>query len=163
MKKAIISACALVCLFSTSAMAEEKDPIKIEMTGHLVTISKKGKEVLTPLPKESIPGQIVLYTLNGKNQTKKTLTNVAFNGKIPIGTNYVADSAKCKKGKARYLFAFDGGVDFKKEPIKEIIKNKKGEEEEKIISPKRYSQVNFVFEKLKGKKKISCSYKIKIK
>jgi uncharacterized repeat protein (TIGR01451 family) len=61
------------------------------------------------------PGDIIMYTVIAKNNSRCSLKNLVLKQPIPKGTQYVKDSAKVIDG-AELLFSIDGGKTFSLQP-----------------------------------------------
>jgi uncharacterized repeat protein (TIGR01451 family) len=61
------------------------------------------------------PGDIILYTVTAKNNSRCSLRNLVLKQPIPKGTKYVKDSAMAIDG-AELLFSIDGGKTFSAKP-----------------------------------------------
>jgi uncharacterized repeat protein (TIGR01451 family) len=61
------------------------------------------------------PGDIIMYTVIAKNNSRCSLKNLVLKQPIPKGTQYVKDSARAIDG-AELLFSIDGGKTFSPQP-----------------------------------------------
>jgi uncharacterized repeat protein (TIGR01451 family) len=62
------------------------------------------------------PGDVIMYTVVAKNNSRCFLKNLVLKQPIPKGTQYVKDSAQAIKG-AELLFSIDGGKTFSAKPM----------------------------------------------
>jgi uncharacterized repeat protein (TIGR01451 family) len=62
------------------------------------------------------PGDVIMYTVVAKNNSRCPLKNLILKQPIPKGTQYVKDSAQAIEG-AELLFSIDGGKTFSAKPM----------------------------------------------
>jgi uncharacterized repeat protein (TIGR01451 family) len=62
------------------------------------------------------PGDIIMYTVIAKNNSRCSLKNLVLKQPIPKGTKYLKDSAMAIDG-AQLLFSIDGGKTFSTKPM----------------------------------------------
>ena len=81
-------------------------------------IIKDNKTIFEPIAgKASVkPGDIIMYTVVAKNNSRCPLKNLILKQPIPKGTNYLKDSAMAIDG-AELLFSIDGGKTFAAKPM----------------------------------------------
>lgn len=87
---------------------------------------KDSKEIFEPIAgKASVkPGDIIMYTIVAKNNSRCPLKNLILKQPIPKGTNYLKDSAMAilpgrgsANDGAELLFSIDGGKTFTAKPM----------------------------------------------
>jgi uncharacterized repeat protein (TIGR01451 family) len=81
-------------------------------------VIKDNKTIFEPIAgKASVkPGDIIMYTVVAKNNSRCPLKNLILKQPIPKGTNYLKDSAMVVDG-AELLFSIDGGKTFVAKPM----------------------------------------------
>lgn len=91
---AILLFAAALFLSATGRLsAAQKSDLEISLVTQRVEFSA-GKTVLTPDPAVSAsPGEVIQYTASYRNLSSKSLSQLAPTLPIPVGTEYVADSA----------------------------------------------------------------------
>ncbi|MBI5695389.1 MAG: DUF11 domain-containing protein [Nitrospirae bacterium] len=165
MLKRIAVALLVVLASSFPAYAEKSDPLTLRTDGYLVqNVMKDGKPVekLVELPKEVAPGEVISYTITGKNSAKKQLKDIDVVGAIPRGTAYIDKSVK-GPADGSVQFSFDGGKNYGKQPLKEKVKGPDGKVEEKVVPVSRYTNIKVVAGRLEAGKEFSFSYRVQVK
>ena len=98
------------------------------------------------------PGDVIMYTVVAKNNSRCPLNNLVLKQPIPKGTQYVKDSAMAIKG-AELLFSIDGGKTFSAKPT--IGKQ--------IVPATNYNYLRWRFlSKLPANTQIKTTYKLQI-
>lgn len=98
---------AMGMLLLTGLPAHARPDLKMTMvTEKELTVVKAGKTVVTRVPaRQSMPGEVLVYTLNYRNVGNEKTTLVNVDNPLPVGTRYMADSATG----ATVNFSVDGG------------------------------------------------------
>ena len=98
------------------------------------------------------PGDVIMYTVVAKNNSRCPLNNLVLKQPIPKGTQYVKDSAMAIKG-AELLFSIDGGKTFSAKPT--IGKQ--------IVPATNYNYLRWRFlSKLPANTQVKTTYKLQI-
>ncbi len=113
---------AVVFIIGTSAFAQSKDPVSVELKARKV-IKAGEKEAFEPASK-AVPGDAIQYDAIYKNTTAAAIRGLQPMLPIPAGTEYIADSAKPAPTEASL-----NGKDFESFPIKRKVKTADGKEE----------------------------------
>ena len=147
-----------------TASADEK-PLKLDLKGELVVVEEhegKKAEKLAPLPEKVRNGDVIHYTIHGKNNSSGILKKVEVVGRIPEGTEFLPDSVHSVK-KAEVLFSIDNGSRYAKPPIRIKVRMANGAVEEQEAPASRYTNIKFVIDQLGIKEDFSGSYRVKVK
>jgi uncharacterized repeat protein (TIGR01451 family) len=99
------------------------------------------------------PGDIILYTVTAKNNSRCPLRNLVLKQPIPKGTKYVKDSATAING-AELLFSIDGGKTFSAKPT--IGKQ--------VVPATDYNYLRWKFSgKMAADAQVKTAYKLQVK
>ncbi len=99
------------------------------------------------------PGDIILYTVTAKNNSRCSLRNLVLKQPIPKGTKYIKDSAMAIDG-AELLFSIDGGKTFSAKPT--IGKQ--------IVPATDYNYLRWKFSgKMAANAQVKTTYKLQVK
>lgn len=108
------------------------------------------------------PGEILHWTITSENKGDGAAKEYKAIGKIPAGTEFVADSAKAE-GLANVTYSIDGGKKFTKQPM---IEEKQTDGSVKLVPApvSMYTQVRFEWESsLNPNEKLNASYDVRVK
>ena len=106
--------------WAPEVFAQEKPAVSIALEARMVKVGEDGKETLVATDKAA-PGQIMEYSALCKNESANTVTNLQPIIPIPVGTEYVLESAKPVALSA----STDGSV-FKPLPLQRDVKQADG-------------------------------------
>ncbi len=163
-KAGIAIGMVLFLLIAVSAFPQGK-PLVLEMKGNLVVVKTTGGkrvEELAGLPREVANGEIIQYTILGRNTSRGMLRNIQLIGNIPDGTSYIDKSARSSK-KTRILFSIDRGKTYAAAPIKEKVKRPDGKVVEQIVAPERYTNIKFIIDRLDPSEEALNTYRVRVK
>lgn len=166
-RKTIFRQCAWVAVLVLvlAVQAQADDPLKLSLEGHLVvTYEENGKEVvkLLTLPEVVESGDIIQYDIKGENTADKPLKNIRAEGKVPDGTIYIENSARCTAD-STMAFSHDYGETFSTLPLTVKVRDDSGAKTERVISPDEYTNVRFVIKELAAGEKFTGSYGVVVK
>jgi uncharacterized repeat protein (TIGR01451 family) len=88
------------------------------------------------------PGDVLRYSLKGKNQGNRAATNFSLTQPVPKGTVYVAKSAT---GNAAVLYSIDGGKNYSAQPMIQV-KRADGTTESRPAPTESYTHVRWKFQ-----------------
>ncbi len=134
-------------LLSVTAFAAPQVSMEVIAEKEIVEVDKKGKKVTKRVVAEdTVPGDVLFYTIRYKNTGDEAATNITVNNPIPQGTTYRAKSAWGQEGEI--FFSIDEKADnqvFKKaSQLSYQITDKDGKAEKKVASPEQYRSIRWV-------------------
>jgi uncharacterized repeat protein (TIGR01451 family) len=99
------------------------------------------------------PGDVIMYTVVAKNNSRCALRNLVLKQPIPKGTQYVKDSAQAIEG-AELLFSVDGGKTFSAKPM--VGKT--------VVPATDYNYLRWKFSgKMAANAQVKTTYKLQVK
>lgn len=140
MKKFMAAVVLALPLFASSAIYADA-PVQGTMEAFVVE-TEKNKEKLVAA-KDVEPDQIVEYQLTYTNQGKSDINGLKVVGPVPSGTVYLSNTALAQQ-KSNLRVSIDGGVTFEPEPVKRTVVKENGEVVEKIVSPEKYTHIQWI-------------------
>lgn len=117
--------------------AQAKDDLDIKLTARRVAQGQDGKETFEPADKAK-PGDIIEYTGVFFNKTKGPLANLKPQIPIPVGMEYVADSAKPKPSDGSL-----NGRTFSPLPLKRTVTLAGGQQKEEEVPLSAYRAIRW--------------------
>jgi uncharacterized repeat protein (TIGR01451 family) len=136
---AIAAALATPVVLSTPVMAQlqqvgqavaqnfQREPqVQLELSAaqQVITVDNTGKSEITwqPLTGQATvqPGDVLRYSLNGKNISDRPVRNLVLTQPIPSQMKYVLDSASINAAGVETTFSIDGGKTFVASPAVEV-------------------------------------------
>jgi uncharacterized repeat protein (TIGR01451 family) len=171
MKKSVVSrltlSCMLVallgmvtCVNAWPAEAAPKLELKMSVNTELTTM-KDGKKVTEMGPADNIKsGDTVVYTIEYTNSGAGEARDAKIVDPVPQNTVYVVGSAEGKG--TEITCSINGGKDFKKEPVKMLVKKTDGSKEEREASPGQYTHIKWVVKKVMAGESGKVSFKVKV-
>lgn len=143
---------------SPLSFAGAKPAVNVNLAG---TVERENK--VLPLDKaEAVkPGEVLHWTISSENKGDGEAKEYKVVGKIPAGTEFVADSAK-PQGSAKVTYSLDG-KNFSAQPM---IEEKQADGSVKNVPApvSMYKQVRFEWENsLNPNEKLNASYDVKVK
>ena len=134
-----------------------KPDVNIVLSGTV----ERDNEKLSVEKAEVKPGEILHWTISSENKGDGEAKQYKVVGKIPAGTEFVADSAK-PEGLAKMTYSLDGKT-FLAQPM---IEEKQADGSTKLVPAptSMYKQVRFEWENsLNPNEKLNASYQVKVK
>ena len=130
-----------------SAQNEEKPVLTLKMTVQKeVKVKKNGKSTVEYAEADKTKkGDILLFTVDYKNDGKTEAKDANIIDPVPAGTVYVLESANGKNSAISY--SVDSGVNFQKPPVKIKVTKKDGKKELKPAPADRYTHIKWEFKK----------------
>jgi uncharacterized repeat protein (TIGR01451 family) len=147
---------------SISVLAQPK--ISVSMTAEKEVVEVvNGKQVAKRIPaKTAGPGQMLIFTLQYKNDGNEKATNVKVDNPIPDNTVYVVGSGIGKNSKM--LFSIDGGKTYKQPSLltyEETLPD--GKKIKKQASPEQYTHVRWVISEIPPGNQGTVGFQVKMK
>lgn len=130
--------------------------LEAKLVGFKVTQNADHKEVLT-LADKIAPGDLLKYQVVYQNNGKSLLKQVKATLPLPVGTTYVAGSAKPANATASL-----DGKNFAAMPLKRKVKKPDGQLEEQLVPLTEYRALRWDFGELAEKKKVEVSARARV-
>jgi uncharacterized repeat protein (TIGR01451 family) len=159
MQKVIIPVLlAATLLAASTAFAAGKVTISIAAEKEVV-INKEVKRI--PV-KETVPGDILIYTLTYRNSGDETATNVLVEDPIPQGTVYLSGTAFGASDDIS--FSIDKGKSFKKPSLLTYdVKLPNGRMEKRTASTEEYTNIRWNVKSVAPGASGKAGFKVKVK
>ena len=161
----LIVATCLLSLSSYAAVAGDVTPtatakpavaVEAKLAAFKVTQNANKKEVLAPVDKVA-PGDLLEYKVAYQNNGKSLLRQLTANLPVPVGTTYVADSAK----PAGAMASLDG-KNFAAMPLKRMVKMPDGKLKEQLVPLAEYRAIKWKLADLAEKNKAVVSARVRV-
>lgn len=151
----------VAALASGQALAQPKMAVDMKAE-KLVTVEENGKKVQKRVEaRETLPGDVVYYTVAYRNSGTSAATNVSIDGKIPEGTVYVADSASRPEV---VTFSIDKGKTYKKPALLTYeITDASGKKQQLKASPESYTEIRWVISEIPAGGSGELAYQVRVK
>jgi len=158
---ALAAAAAALLLLAGAALAAPNVEIKIKAEKEKV-VTKDGKKVTKLVTaRETLPGDVIHYTILYRNTGNEEATNAVISDPIPEGTVYVPGSAS---ENGDLTFSIDKGKTFKKQALLTYdVTLPSGKAEKRVASPEEYTHVRWVVKSIPAGAKGQVSFKVKVK
>ena len=148
-------------VIASSAMGQQVNqsppkPVEATLVAFQVGKNAEGKEVLLPAI-QSAPGDTLEYQTVYQNNGKTAIKSLEATLPLPVGTAYVAGSAKPVNPQAR----LDGKV-FSAVPLKTIVKTPDGKLQERLVPYSDYRALRWSLGELAGSEKVTVSARVQI-
>lgn len=130
--------------------------LEAKLVGYKVTQNADHKEVFT-LADKVAPGDLLKYQVVYQNNGKSVLSKIKATLPLPIGTTYVAGSAKPANATASL-----DGKDFAAMPLKRMIKKPDGKLEEQLVPLTEYRALRWDLRELAEKNKVEVSARARV-
>lgn len=150
----------LVLLFSNPTLAATKVDLEVVVEKDIVEVDKKGKKVIRRvIAAETVPGDILFYTLRYSNSGDEAASKVQLDNPIPKGTAYQANSAWGDK--SEILFSVDEGKSFKKASnLTYEVKGADGKLEVRQVAPEQYKVIRWIVDEVPAKGKGTAGFSV---
>jgi uncharacterized repeat protein (TIGR01451 family) len=143
---------------STFSFNNAKPEVNVVLAGTV----ERDSQVLSLDKADAVnPGEVLRWTINSENKGEGEAKQYKVVGKIPAGTEFVADSAKAE-GLAKVTYSLDG-KNFSAQPM---IEEKQADGSVKSVPAPTslYKQLRFEWENsLNPKEKLNAFYEVKVK
>lgn len=136
--------------FAQTLQPTAKTPVELQLTAARKSVSKneKGETVVTwkPLGNQTAvnPGDVLRYTVTGKNNGDKPTKNLVIVQPIPKQTVYNLNSAGFGQGTGTISFSLDQGKNFLEKPVVKV-KLANGTVETRPAPAKFYTHIRWKF------------------
>lgn len=109
------------------------------------------------------PGDVIRYTVNGKNNSDRPINNLVVTQPIPQRTIYVLNSTRVTNEGATITYSIDKGKTFVAKPIIQI-KLANGKVETQPAPANMYTNVRWKFEQpISPKTALNAAYQVRVK
>jgi uncharacterized repeat protein (TIGR01451 family) len=148
-------------VIASSAMGQQINqspprPVEATLAAFHVGKNAEGKEVLLPAI-QSAPGDTLEYQTVYQNNGKTAIKSLEATLPLPVGTVYVAGSAKPVNPQA----SLDGKV-FSAMPLKTMVKTPDGKLQERLVPYSDYRALRWNLGELAGAEKVTVSARVQI-
>jgi len=135
-------------LFSHLVFAAPQVELEVIAEKDIVEVDKKGKKkTRRVVAAETVPGDILFYTLRYKNSGDESARNVQLDNPVPTGTAYQPNSAWGEK--SDILFSIDEGKTFKKATsLTYEVKGADGKAVKRQVEPEQYQAIRWIIEEI---------------
>jgi uncharacterized repeat protein (TIGR01451 family) len=147
---------ALVLAVAFPVMAADTGSVTVDLKGQKVLKGTDGKEKFESAGKAK-PGEVIEYKAVYRNKGKKEAANVLATIPVPLGTEYIPDSAK----PADVTASLDG-KQFAPVPLKRMVKLPSGKEEMHNVPYEEYRSLRWDMKILEPGKSATVSLRVKI-
>jgi uncharacterized repeat protein (TIGR01451 family) len=130
--------------------------VEAKLVGFKVARDANNKEVLSPADKVA-PGDLLKYQVTYQNNGKSLLKQLTATLPLPVGTTYVAGSAK----PANAMASVDDKT-FAAMPLKRMVKKADGKLEEQLIPLTEYRALRWNLGELAEKGKVEVSARTRV-
>ena len=146
--------------FSASVFAAPKVNLELIAEKEVIEINKKGKEVKKRIQtNETVPGDVLFYTITYENVGDETATQAAINNSIPKGTLYQDKSAWGDN--SDIIFSIDSGGTYKKPgSLTYELEGPDGKKQTRTASSEQYTDIRWVIEEIAPNTKGRVGYSV---
>jgi uncharacterized repeat protein (TIGR01451 family) len=142
--------------FADASPSASPAPVEAKLVGYKVARDANNKEVLSPADKVA-PGDLLRYQVTYQNNGKSLLKQLTATLPLPVGTTYVAGSAK----PANAMASVDDKT-FAAIPLKRMVKKADGKLEEQLIPLAEYRALRWNLGELAEKSKVEVSARTRV-
>jgi uncharacterized repeat protein (TIGR01451 family) len=125
-----------------AAVAIAKNAQRPDIKLNLIAERRNGDSWQGGNLNDARPGDVLRYSLKGKNQGNRAATNFSLTQPVPKGTVFVAKSAT---GNAQVLYSIDGGKNYSAQPMIQV-KRADGTMESRPAPTESYTHVRWKFQ-----------------
>ncbi|NJM52370.1 MAG: hypothetical protein HC846_02625 [Blastocatellia bacterium] len=143
---------------SSFPFVNAKPAVNVVLSG---TVERNSEKLSLGKAEAVQSGEVLQWTISSENKGDGEAKNYKVVGKIPVGTEFVAESAKAE-GAAKVLYSLDG-KEFSAQPM---IEEKQADGSVKSVPAptSMYKQLRFEWENsLNPKEKLNAFYEVKVK
>lgn len=161
MKKIKMILVLMVALSPAYAMAAAD--VKISITAEkVIMVEKDGKKVEKLVAvEETVPGDVLQYTLNYSNKGDEKAKDAIVNDPIPSGTLYVVDSAFGPG--AEISFSIDKGKSFKQPSLLKYEVKVDGKTQKRKATPDKYTDIRWKIKEIAPGKSGMAGFRVRVK
>ncbi|NJR42714.1 MAG: DUF11 domain-containing protein [Akkermansiaceae bacterium] len=147
----------------------QKPHMQLDLVGEkqVITKDEQGKEKVTWESANKLvvrPGDVVRYSLNGKNDSKRPVKNLVLTQPIPQRTMYVLKSAQAdSKVGMQVTYSIDGGRNFVANPTVQVTLAS-GKVETRPAPSEAYTHVRWsVDQSIVPTQRVKVAYQVKVR
>ena len=141
LKNLVVSAATLL-LISLPVLAADRGDVVVELKSQKVVKGADGKEKFESA-ESARPGEVIEYKASYRNKGKNTAANMMATIPVPLGMEYIPDSARPEK----VLASVDGKV-FGPVPLKRKVTLPSGQTETREVPYEEYRQIRWEIKSL---------------
>jgi len=155
-----------------AAIAQNLQPqpqvqLRLNAEKKVVQQTQQGKQETTwqPLQGKVVvqPGDVIRYTMSGKNDSDRPVKNLVVTQLIPRQTIYVLNSAAVKNKTAKVTYSIDNGKSFVEKPTIQV-KLADGKVETRPAPAELYTRLRFNFgDAIAPATVVSAAYQVKVR
>ncbi len=156
-----LSVALVALLLASGAWAQPK--LDVKMTAEkMITVDENGKKIQKRVEaKDSLPGDVLYYTVKYNNSGTSAAKAVNVDGLIPDGSRYVTDSASKPE---LVTFSIDNGKTFKKASLLTYeTTNASGKKQQVKASPESYNRIRWVISEIPAGGSGELTYQVRVK
>lgn len=143
-----IGSIALLLTLATGAFAAPQVSLQVTAEKDITETNAQGEQVTRRVVAEdTVPGDVLFYTIRYSNSGTEAARNVQVNNPIPDATEYQANSAWGDG--AEIVFSIDGGKSFKKpSSLTYQVTGRDGTQEDRQAAPEQYNAIRWTIEEI---------------
>jgi len=145
-----------VVLAQEAPKKDDNAGVQIDLKAFKVVVDEKGKESFA-LADEARPGEVLEYRAVYFNPAKTAISNLAAKIPIPIGTEYLPDTAKPASAQASL-----DGVKYAPIPLMRKVKRPDGTEVEEKVPYREYRSLLWEIKEVKGEGAATTSLRVRL-
>ena len=156
-----LTALVAVLTISVAALADQ-GPLTGNVKALRVVTQENGREVFVPAD-EARPKDVLEYRLTYANTGETTLRNVTVVDPVPLGTEYIVQTAT-RPNEGSVEFSIDAGKTYHAWPIRIMKQTASGEEVEVEATPDMVTHIRWIIENnFEPESEITFSYRAIVK
>jgi uncharacterized repeat protein (TIGR01451 family) len=161
--RSLLTAVCLLVVFVAAAPAFGQGPdLTGEMEARKIVLDENNREIAVPA-ENVYPHDTVEYILKYRNSGNAAASGVNLVGPVPAGTVYLDRTATEIEGLLP-LFSIDGGKTYHRAPVKYVVTDENGVEQEKVATPDMITHVKWVMSGiLDVGRQVTVSYRVQVK
>lgn len=142
--------------FAVAAPKADKQPVAITLTLKKIVVDAKGKETQQDAPKIN-PGDLLEYRAVYRNRSKQPISGLNASLPVPVGFEYVANTAK-----PLGALASVDNVKYEPVPLKRMVKDKAGASQQVDVPLIEYRSLRWAVNTLEAGKKTEVSARMRV-
>lgn len=156
----LIGFCLSALMLTNVLIAAPQVTLEVIAEKDIVEVDKKGKKTTKRvIAAETVPGDILFYTLRYENRGDETARNVQLDNPVPKGTIFQPNSAWGEK--SDILFSIDEAKTFKKATnLTYEVKKPDGKVEKRQVEPEQYQAIRWVIAEIPVNAKGTAGFSI---
>ncbi|MCA9838826.1 MAG: hypothetical protein KC422_18060 [Trueperaceae bacterium] len=153
----------LLCFIAVA----QQSPLELKLERFVITQVEQDGEMteLRAAAFESRPGDVIEEVLTATNLTAESLTGVALEIPVPLGSSYLADTASVLELESQSIvpqFSFDNGSSFAYAPLYKtitVLEDGKEVTKEVIVDPSEYTHVRWLVPQFSANAELTASFR----